>query len=300
VTGGAAWELSDVKRALLDLQLRQERGRRAREAGPLVPLQPAGDRPPLYFVHASSGSVFAYMPLASRLGGDQPFYGLEAPGLNAGEAPVERTEEMAARYVAAIRTAQPDGPYRLGGWSIGAIVALEMARQLLAAGEAVDRLVLLDSGWYRVDDPATPLKALRWFVDDVAHLAGCRPPEVEDVLALPAETRLRRLRERLVELGLVPAEVDQAAFERRAAVQTANTMGTFTFRPRPYPGEAVLLVAESCSFDVRWLPLVRGGLRVEVVPGNHYTILQPPLVDVVAARVRALLDGDVPAGRGAA
>src|SRR5262249_16383511 len=80
-----------------------------------------------------------------HLGREQPFYGIRSRGLH-GETDLPTTlEDMAAEYVAAIRHAQPEGPYHLGGWSVGGVVALEMAQQLLAMGENVALLALLDT-----------------------------------------------------------------------------------------------------------------------------------------------------------
>jgi len=73
------------------------------------------------------GDVFAYLDLARHLGPDQPFYGLRAAGLDGEREPRTRIEDMAAAYVAAIREAQPAGPYRIGGWSMGGVVAWEIS-----------------------------------------------------------------------------------------------------------------------------------------------------------------------------
>jgi thioesterase domain-containing protein len=284
--------LSDVKRALLELRLREERARRAgREArlAPLVPLQPRGGRPPFYCVHASAGSAFPYIGLAQRLGEDQPSYGLESPGLDGARPPLETFEEMAACYVAAITEQQPRGPYRIGGWSIGAIVALEIARQLAGAGREVAALVLIDTAHHDPGDTADALKCVRWFVKDLAGMSGTETPDVEEVLLLPAERRPAALRQLLVERGLLPVEMDAITLERRLAVHLANTIAFFNHRLESYYGQAVVLCAQASNVDTRWRELVRGGAVYEVVPGDHYGILRPPNVDVLAARVRAAL-----------
>src|SRR6185503_2382423 len=72
-------------------------------------------------------------------------YGLQARGLDENQVPHTRIEEMAAHYLEAIRSVQPDGPYLLGGWSMGGVVAYEMAQQLAAQGQQVSLLALLDA-----------------------------------------------------------------------------------------------------------------------------------------------------------
>jgi polyketide synthase PksN len=108
---------------------------------PLVCLKTEGDRAPWFCIHAVAGDVLAYRELARSLNVSRPIYALQAP-----DADHPGTiEGLAALYVAAIRTVQPRGPYHLGGWSMGGVIACEMAQQLCADGEHVATLSLIDS-----------------------------------------------------------------------------------------------------------------------------------------------------------
>ncbi|HEX6038630.1 amino acid adenylation domain-containing protein, partial [Longimicrobium sp.] len=151
-------------------------------ASPLVALQPHGDRVPLFFVHPVGGQVLCYTDLARHLGPDQPFYALQARDLAAAAGQAVTVEAMAAEYVAAIRRARPHGPYLLGGWSFGAFVAFEMARQLADAGQAVPLVALLD--------PDSPEQARRTAdVEEavlLAHLAREQALQAGRALALTA------------------------------------------------------------------------------------------------------------------
>ena len=84
--------------------------------------------------------------LASKMGGDQPFFGVQAHGINPGETPYATIKEMAAEDIKAIKRQQPTGPYTLWGYSFGARVAFETAYQLEQAGEQVDHLFLIAPG----------------------------------------------------------------------------------------------------------------------------------------------------------
>ena len=106
---------------------------------------PMATRRPLFLIHPAGGQVFPYVHLAQHLGLDQPCYGLQAKGLEEGQDPHVRIEDMATYYIEALRTVQPEGPYLLGGWSMGGVVAFEMAQQLHAQGHGVALLALLDS-----------------------------------------------------------------------------------------------------------------------------------------------------------
>jgi acyl-CoA synthetase (AMP-forming)/AMP-acid ligase II/pimeloyl-ACP methyl ester carboxylesterase len=112
-------------------------------ASPLVPVQPKGGRQPLFFLHGDwAGGGFYCGRLAQQLGEDQPFFAL--PPWRSGKQSASTLKDMAAYHIAAIREHTPKGPYLIGGYCIGATVAMEMARQLVAQGEKVTHLLLID------------------------------------------------------------------------------------------------------------------------------------------------------------
>jgi acyl carrier protein len=112
---------------------------------PLVPLQPLGSLPPFFCVAGAGGNVLYFHHLARYLGGDQPFYGLQAQGLDGETKPLQSVEEIACQYIKAIQTVQPVGPYFLGGHSFGGKVAFEMATQLQRQGQPVALVAILDT-----------------------------------------------------------------------------------------------------------------------------------------------------------
>ena len=165
-------ELSEAKRALLEKLLRgdiphpikaastttqttqlvQEISLPLSEAGslssrsPLVTIQSEGSKRPFFYLHVHwEGGAFYCFTLASDLGADQPFYVLEPYKFDGLKVP-PTIETMAADYIETMRTVQPEGPYLLGGFCGGCLIAIEMARQLWAQGEAVDLLALVEPG----------------------------------------------------------------------------------------------------------------------------------------------------------
>ena len=103
-------------------------------ASSLVPIQPAGDRTPLFWVSGGRGGVFGVTNLSFHLGSDQPVYAFQPRGVDGKSAPVLDIREMAAAYVGLMRDVQAAGPYAVGGHSFGGLVAFEMARQLEESG----------------------------------------------------------------------------------------------------------------------------------------------------------------------
>ncbi|HEY0020529.1 MAG TPA: amino acid adenylation domain-containing protein [Longimicrobium sp.] len=266
---------------------------------PVVALQPEGTARPLFLVHAGGGHVACYAPLAALMAPDQPLYAFQAQGLDDGLPPLQGTEAMAAHYLRGLRRAQPRGPYRLGGWSYGGIAAFEMARQLLAAGEEVELLVLLDTGRpesrgdgrMALDHAAVLRRILTdlygWGPTGSVTIEALRPLTPEQQLQLTA----RRLGPRLLPEERI-AEV--AALTR---VRMANHNALVDYVPQPYAGRMTYLqtrgsaglgnAQETLRF---WGRLAEGGFGVHEVAGNHGTMLQPPHVQSVAEALRRVLE----------
>ena len=96
-------------------------------------------------VHGAEGNVLLYRQTAQHLPPDQPVYGLQSQGLN-GSGELDTTiGAMAARYLEEIVSVQAQGPYYLAGYCLGGTIALEIAQQLRARGEAVGKVILLDT-----------------------------------------------------------------------------------------------------------------------------------------------------------
>ena len=111
----------------------------------LVAIQAEGSRPPFFCVHGVGGNVVGFRDLARHLGPDQPFYALQPQGLDGKRECLTSIPEMAKRYIQEIRRIQPEGPYRIGGYSFGGLVAYEMAQMLEAQGEEMALLALFDT-----------------------------------------------------------------------------------------------------------------------------------------------------------
>ena len=250
-------------------------GARPGEATTLVTLRP-GDGTPLYLVPAVSGSPYWYSPLAQRIGTDgREIRGFIGPGLEDDGTPPEDIERLAEHYVAALRAERPSGPYLLAGWSMGGVVAYEMARRLTADGAEVALVAVLDSAIFGPTAPPGDAEILRLFVEDLAGLAGRPVPPLDDVPAGPAAGRAAVLTELLVDGGLLPPGVTERFVERRYAVFHANVRALHLYAPADYPGRLLVVRAEQSPDTARWRSL---GTRLTeaVVPGDHYSMWSEP------------------------
>ncbi|MFE8605167.1 non-ribosomal peptide synthetase [Archangium violaceum] len=267
---------------------------------PLVPVQPGNPRRPLFVVHPVGGTVLGYSELARQLGPRQPFYALESRGLDGSLPPCQSVEEMAALYVDAIRTVQPSGPYLLGGWSMGGVVAYEMAQQLQRQGEQVELVMLIDSqvpsgrpANIQNEDEALQ-QAFVGLVEDLIG-NGFKVPE-EQVKTLGREELLHVLMEgaRKAQLALPEVGVEQVRALRN--VFEANLRASWHYRPAAHVGGPLTLLRASKPVpgqaeDRGWGTLAPPGkLDIHEVPGAHFELLQPPAVQAVAERLREYLE----------
>ena len=259
-----------------------------------------GPNAPFFLVAGMFGNVLNLRHLASLVGTDRPFYGLQARGLYGDEQPHETFEEMARAYIDEIRTVQPHGPYFIGGFSGGGITAFEMAHQILGAGEEVAMLVLLDS-ILPVQPPMTAVDKARvqWM-----RLRRRGFGYLWEWARNRAKWQMEQLEARFSgDEGPVQAEDEfhNVAIERafRAALPRYRMRRydghVHLFRPkldRAYVlGADRVLNSEKLWIypDNGWTPWV-DSIEVSEMPGDHDSMVLEPNVRVMAARLRDLLE----------
>jgi len=260
----------------------------------LVAIQPDGSKPPLFLIHPAGGQVFPYVHLAQYLGPDQPCYGLQAKGPEEGRDPYIRIEDMARCYIEALRRVQPEGPYHLGGWSMGGTIAFEMAQQLHAQGYAVALLALLDSRIPAPDEKFSAHDFEATLLTDVVRYFGL-PLDLEDISQLPRDEVLARVLEQAKEAGLVPPEIEVSQAQRFVELCKADFRATRNYVLHRYPGRITLFRANeepagaSPDPTFGWNEWAAGGVDVHAVPGNHANMVYRPHVEVLAEKLRACL-----------
>ncbi|WP_284117679.1 alpha/beta fold hydrolase [Streptomyces fragilis] len=262
------------------------------DTGVLLPLREEGNRPPLFCVHPAAGIAWSYAGLTGPLGADQPLYGLQARGLDGSRVLPASIAEMAADYVAQIRTVQPTGPYHLLGWSFGGTVAHEMAVQLQSAGEEVGLLAVLDSIPPAPDDrgddhrcgdgPEAP--SLRFGPDHVMRTVlqffGYDPALwADEEMTYPRFLEIARAYPGLL------ATFDETMIETLCRVYTNNAVLAHHHTPSRYTGDLLVFTALETSAEAaarQWEPYVDGGKPdVRPVDCPHAEMGRPgPLAEI--------------------
>ena len=265
-------------------------------SSPLVGLQTTGSRRPFFCVHAIGGSVFPYLPLRDYLGPDQPLYGLQSIGLDGDEPALERVEDMAASYIAALRTVQPRGPYLLGGWSMGGLIAFEMTRQLQARGETVDLLVLIDSVAtpVRWGDLSDKWMILRTFAEANGILLDNLDVQEASLRQLGQDEMLDHVLEQARAAKLVAADIGAAQVRRLRNVFRGNMQAMQDYVPQPLDTRVHLICAveshtpAELDHALGWADLVRE-LNVASIAANHFNLFREPQISIVAEHLKLWL-----------
>lgn len=199
---------------------------------PLLPIRPNGALPPLFCVHSVSGVAWSYTGLLPHLEPDRPIYGLQLPHLSEDDCGLDTVEQLAQRYIHEMQTVQPHGPYHLLGWSLGGLIAYDIATRLEAAGEQVQMLAMLDSR-ILADEPEIADASAG---ELLAALLGDSSLAAENV---SAERAAELLHEHQGPFGALGA----AHMERLYTGYLAGTSMGYRFRPRRYDGDLVYFTA---------------------------------------------------------
>ena len=278
--------------ARLAVMLREQTAQRS-----LVTLQAGGVGPAFFCVHAVGGGVLSYFDLARCLrAAGHPVYGLQARGLDGEQAPSSNIEGMAAHYIQEVRKVQPTGPYHLGGWSLGGVIAFEMSRQLLAQDETVPLLALFDSDISEANKTAAGTGGVKMLIDFASEL-GIRPSTLglawNEVEHLERHKQLGFVLESARSAGLVPSYVTYKVADNLFRVFQSNLKAFATYLPRPAPCRALLFTATERAPSISerqrlsWTSLAQQGVEVCAAGGNHHTMLQTPHVETLAAQLNA-------------
>ena len=259
----------------------------------LVPLQPKGTNPPFFCIHGGTGRAI-FFNLARHLGSQQPFYAVQSPGLDGKTPPILKLEDMATHYIQQIRTIQPNGPYLLGGFCIGGTVALEMAQQLVAQGEQVALVALLDAHppWsLESTEEASPYGLKTRLKDHFNNLKKMSGKERRKYLALRVDHAKFILRSHAWELAYPFFKFTGRPLPRfMYDIDSINNHAFLEYQAKPYAGKMAVLVTDThaARFSAQHLgwTKIASNLEVYVVPGLHDTIMNEANVKPYAQQLK--------------
>jgi len=272
----------------------------------LVPIRTRGDCTPLFLIHPIGGEVQYAFDLSRHLDEDQPVYALAASGFASGEKPHASIDDMARAYLAAIRQVQAAGPYQVAGWSLGGLVSYEIAHQLLAAGEAVDFIGMIDTG----SSPLSSARAessgefdecsalLHWVADLHPEWVDARQHPAYDELVMLANTRQLDAMTCVCRRDeLLPAHLDAEQVKRVLALYRSGAKAADDYRPPVIAAPVTFFAAErgqGQDITLGWAALLGKRLQVTRIGGSHLSIVKPPHIDKLAREISSRIGRPAP------
>jgi thioesterase domain-containing protein len=263
----------------------------------LVPIQSEGSQTPFFAIHGVYGKVVLYIPLTLLLGRDQPFYALQSQGLDGSQIRQTTIEALAVDYIEEIRKVREKGPYLLGGYSFGGVVAYEIACRLKSLGEDVPLVALFDTV-----NPAKPRRRQKLVerakkrLNEIASMAaGQRFRYLTDRVRGKIDIHINKMREDLQMFFHQKKAEIVPEYLRRVSISAAHEKMLDNYRPGPFSGRLTLFRAEYSHEgfeyldDLGWSAYAEQGLEIIRVPGSHGVMFKPPQVNFVAAKLRAVL-----------
>jgi len=273
----------------------------------LVPIQPKGSKTPIFAMHAGQGHVLFYANLSLHLGLDQPFYGLQARGMDGLERPILQMEQMAACYLSEIRKVQPNGPYYLAGYCLGAQIAFEIAKQLTLEGQEIALLANFNGISPIFNHPNLHNNALDGiprarFTKALGHLKKRTLKNKVDSLVLKSIRGVRSLFFILINAFNSSVfnfclffKIKPPGRIARLHVTQSNYLVQTKYNPRPYPGSMIIFRSPEIYWDpyLGWKTYIKGKIKTFDIPGKHKTrrdVMNEPHVQILAKQLQNFLE----------
>jgi amino acid adenylation domain-containing protein len=285
----------------------------------LVAIQPNGSKLPFFCVPGAGGQPFYLYHLGRYLGDDQPLYSFQPNDLDGRLKLVTRIEDMASNYIQAMQAVQPQGPYFLGGHSFGGRVAFEMAQQLLHQGYVVALLVIIDASAPSYKEKPILIDYIEW--DHATWLTELiKPVEVslgrdmhisyDTLQSLAEEEQLKYVLQHFKIANILPPNADATQLKNLMQVYKANSLSLIHYVPKQiYPGQITLLRANNVPLEepdselhselyseilqdsgLGWNEFSTELLDIHFLPGNHFTMMAEPHIQVLAERLKVCIE----------
>ena len=273
----------------------------------VVKIRAGGPGRPLFLVHGWGGGIIDYYNLAKTIGDTWPIYGIQAAGRDGKEAPDETIDAMSNRYYEAIKQVQPEGPYRLGGYCQGGVVAYELACLFESHGDQVEFVGIIDAS----APAAQNRNPSPWSARRLLAIGSCVPFWLKDYRDLGFKGIRQRIRLKLRQMtrrrdrskGQVPQyKMDDIILdnptvlpENQMKVLLAGIKIVSTYRPNRFSKNVVVYAARyptiteafkgSTDPTKGWQQLVEGEVKVHLIDCAHRNIHLPPYCYQLAEKI---------------
>lgn len=276
----------------------------------LVPFRKTGKRPPLFFVPGAGGNVMYLQKLSQYLGNDQPFYGLQAVGIDGKTEPLKSIEDIAQHYVNEMIDKYPEGPYHIAGHSFGSWIAFEMANQLSRQGRNVEFLGIVDMyapQTTELRESSTWNDDSKWYLEIAEMIHQMFNVKIElsyaELNSLSPHEQLALVKKKLEDASVLPMGSDPSLLTGLMNVQKTNSK-IYYFPKECISTDITLIRAEeeaeshadfkfSKHFKddpaLGWNKFSKQTVHVTYLKGNHLSIMKDPYVSTLAEKLNSFL-----------
>ncbi len=264
----------------------------------LVKFHDNGSGPPLFLIHGAEGNILLYRELAHHLGPTRTVYGIQSQGLDGKKTELTRIEEIAAYYINEILTVQSEGPYYIGGYCMGGVVAFEMAQQLLNQGKQVNLLAMFETYNPRLD--VSPTSLFQKFYYKTQNVSF----HLQNFLNLKMKDKFRFLSKKtMVEFGRFKEttttslskiasslKLDERKRHSASSIKQINDQAYYNYKPQPYSSRLTLFkprkfFSGADDYHFGWKEIATGGIDVVELPVNPRGMLVEPYVKELAEKL---------------
>lgn len=272
--------------------------------GAIVRMQTGTGGPPLYVFHPLPGTLNSYMRFVRAFDADQTVWGIQSVGIGAGEKPLESIEAMGEEYLDQMLNVHPGGPWHLFGFSMGGLLAFEVARHLKSLGEPLGLVGLGDTFASTSVSSSSPHDIRRDAVRGLARHALHLNVDLDQLSEQPPERQLHELLDQAISAGSLPRDYNSDRMRRLLEVRMHNHVAGARYEPRPFDGRVVLFKASNSGREANeidssddgcngWRRLVRD-IVVHDLPEEHLDILKPPAVYQIVKLIRECIESQTP------
>ncbi|SDZ22918.1 thioesterase domain-containing protein, partial [Thermoactinomyces sp. DSM 45892] len=242
------------------------------------------EKDPFFCIHPAGGTVFCYIKLAKVLESNCSFYGIQSPYLEMDPINEKSLKEICSIYVGEIKRKQPKGPYKIGGWSAGGIIAYEIARQLLEQGEEVSLLALMDSDFSSFRHEITEEDAIIQIAQ--AIFKDSWEKVKEELKDKDIDTMYEYMLNEAKAQELFPPDTERERIERLAKAAFFNTKMLTDQKLDSYPNEVIYFNAEEGKdLSIEWSEVLKDKIKIYNIPGSHMDMMDSPAVELIAEKL---------------
>ena len=268
----------------------------------IVPLKVTGNKTPVFLIHGAEGNILLYKNLIKYLEVDRPVYGLQSQGLDGKSPLLNDVKEMAQKYIMEIKGIQPDGPYLLGGYCLGGVIAYEIAQQLTGSGDVVDMVAMIETYNIKNTPPSFVLRTFHRIQNLFFQLMNLRLSLKDSRLQYFNEkfnVELNRIR---VKLKILNSRLSSIFSQKHSKdyqhllINEINDRAQNSYTPKAYTGKVILFKPIryfTCYNDYcyGWENLIED-MNIIEMPCYPRGSLNKPFVKYLAEKFNEALDSN--------